>query len=606
MCPRDEEIWLVNLELNESDLNACKVIVADAIKYLNRSINLWLKAIEFEYDPLSKTRVIRKALEFIPGDETLWLLLVENEPNNSIKIKILEKASELSPKSLKIWLLWSELESPKEGLKVLEKSRAVIESINLPIVWVSQARIQENIDDNELKIENMLTECFNTVNKDEFKYSDWLDQCRKCDKDGFKLVTKSLTLKTLENFNPTIDDILQECDKCREDGVFQMAKAMLFFINSKYPEDLNSWFDSISLEKELGASDDLYITYELALKAQADCIQLYLMYAKDKWVIGNDISKARDIIFEGMNKNPQDEDLWFAAIKLEDQSGSSEIAIDLFEQCLAHLETPSARVWVKFVTLLRKTHDNVKALEIINKGLEKYPLESKLYIQKGQIYEIIDDLVSAREAYELGTRKCSSNSVLWTHLAKLYQFKLNKVMKARSVLDESIGKNPTNDILHYEKIMMEWGNKPVAGKLIAKALKMVPKSGLIWSLQIKFVEDGEKKTVYGLALKSTRDDPNVILAIAVDLWKRGETVKCKIFFNSCLKKAPDFGDLYIHYYAYLLHNGEMEEMKDLESAFLKNDPHSGQEWCRIIKEIENTDKEPLSLLRQSAIKALNE
>lgn len=605
MCPKYEEIWLVNLELNESNLKACKVIVADSIKYLNKSLKLWLKAIEFESDILSKTRVIRKALEFIPENETLWLELVEIEPNVSIKIKILEKASQLVPKSLKIWLLWSDLDEPNEGLKILAKSREFIEPKKLPIIWISQAKIQEKIDENELKIDNIITKCFDSINTNEFKYEDWLIQCRNCDKDGFKLVTKLITLKTLEKFDPSIDQILQDCDQCKSEGCFQMAKSMLFYINFKYPEDLNSWFDSISLAKEITTDDDgLYITYELALKAQPNCIQLYLMYAKDKWVIDNDISKARDIIFEGMNKNKHDEDLWFAAIKLEFQSGSSKIAIDLFDQCLNQLENPSSRVWIKYVTLLRKVGDQIKSLEVVNEGLRKFPVEKKLYIQKGQIYENMEEFELARETYEFGTKKCPNSAILWIQLAKLYQFKLKKIMKARSVLDESIGKNPTCEILYYEKIKMEWTNKNLCFKLISKGLKMIPKSGLIWSLQIKIAENDEKKTVYGMALKSTRDDPNVILTIAIDLWKRDEIPKAKIFFESCLKKNPDFGDLYIHYYAYLLQNGEMDEMKQLEKVFLKNDPHNGLEWCMIIKDIENLDIEPLNLLRKNAIKVL--
>lgn len=604
MCPRSEEAWLVNLEINAADLMACKVIVADALKRLNKSLPLWLKAVEYEQDQNSKARVIRKALEFVPRSETLWLALVEGENSVNVKVRVLEKAVELVPASLKLWLLWSELEDPSKALQVLERARAAVAPKDIPVVWISQAKTQERLDENELKVNRIVEGCFMAVK--EYTYTDWMRLSEECDMEGFTLVVRAITLRTLSGFSPGLDEILNECDKLREKGRLHTARAMLSYVNETHPDNLEAWFEAISLEKEMtgDTKDELFLTYELALAAQPACVELYLMYAKDKWGVG-DTSRAREIIFEGMSANAQNEDLWFAAVKLEHRSGTIEIALDLFEQCLKQLERPSHRVWVKYVTMLRNAGENNKALDTVDMGLQKYPQEPKLHLQKGQICEDNENFDAALKAYEKGTKECSKNAYVWTHLSKLYE-RLGKSMRARSVLDEGIGKNPFSDVLHAAKVRMEWENRALALKLMARALQQVPQSGLLWSLNIELAQEDEKRGVYAMALKTTREDPQAVVAIALDMWKRGEVAKAKIFFESCLKKRPDYGDLYVEYYAYLLQNGDLQDMKKVEKEFLRTDPRHGPRWCAITKKVTNLNAEPLALLRESAVGVLEE
>lgn len=606
-CPRNEEIWLVNLELNESSLSACKAIVADSIKYLNKSINLWSKAIDYESDPINKTRIIQKALEFLPLDESLWLKLIENEPLSEVKLKIVSKATEILPGSLSLWLLWSKLEQPQLALGVLDKARTSVANEDIPMLLLSKAKIQEKIDQNEFKIEKMIKECLSLSNWD---YARWISEAKRM--GDFKLVPKFIVLNVLELQEPSQEDILNDVVLYLSEGHYDICKFMLFYINNKYPEDLPSWLQSIDLAKKYpdhtDAYESVYIIYELALQSQPKCSQLYLMYAKDKWQLAGDIGKAREIIFEGMEQIPNDEDLWFAAVKLEHQSGHDDVALELFGQCKSRLSDPSARVWIKHVTLLRQLEDLEAALKACEDGLTKFEVDEKLYLQKGQILTEMERYERAKSIYELGTKKCPKSILIWIHLAELFQYKLLKPMRSRSVLDQAIGKNPHSDLLYYTKIKLEMETKQssqLIERLVSKGLQICHNSGLLWSVKIELASEEEKRGVYAQALKSTKDDPCAILAIARDLAQRGEINKSQIFYESCLKKHPDFGDAYLYFYAYLLQHGQMDQMKQLESMFIQNDPRHGCRWPKITKKVQNIDKNPLLLLRKSAVETLS-
>lgn len=69
-CPDNEDVWLENVRLQAPD--RAKVVLADAVRHVPHSVNIWLRAASMEEDAEKRKLVLRRALEFIPNSVKLW------------------------------------------------------------------------------------------------------------------------------------------------------------------------------------------------------------------------------------------------------------------------------------------------------------------------------------------------------------------------------------------------------------------------------------------------------------------------------------------------------------------------------------------------------
>ena len=75
---------------------------------------------------------------------------------------------------------------------------------------------------------------------------------------------------------------------------------------------------------------------------------LWLMAAKSRWLAG-DVAGARTILALAFKANPNSEEIWLAAVKLESESNELERARKLLAK--ARSSAPTARVLMKSVRL---------------------------------------------------------------------------------------------------------------------------------------------------------------------------------------------------------------------------------------------------------------
>lgn len=75
---------------------------------------------------------------------------------------------------------------------------------------------------------------------------------------------------------------------------------------------------------------------------------LWLMAAKSRWLAG-DVAGARTILALAFKANPNSEEIWLAAVKLESESNELEHARKLLAK--ARASAPTARVLMKSVRL---------------------------------------------------------------------------------------------------------------------------------------------------------------------------------------------------------------------------------------------------------------
>jgi pre-mRNA-processing factor 6 len=600
-CPKSEEIWLTNLEMNKNDIPTCKVIVADAIKYNFKSLKLWLKAVDFEVDNLSKTRILRKALEWLPNTADLWLAIVQFEDDKDISIKMLEKATTIIPDSFDLWVKLADMKPTNESIQTLLESTKYISKEKHYLVWLKIAKLEEKNTSNEVKINKYISKAFeNSVFENE---NEWYSQAQICENEKLKLTCRSIVLKAVEHDTSDITKLLEKAKSNYDLGYKEISDALFLFMTMKYLDNLEIWKEYLIMKRKSKDFVNLFLIYEMAIAALPRVVELYIMYCNAIIKHNEDFDKIRDILSEGITKNPKSESLWLFIIDFETKYGTSEICRDLFDSCLRSLGDLSVKVWIKKSGFERRLYDYAAALETLSNAITKFPQEVILYQEKGEILIKLNEDEDAKLFFQKSIQNLSKNETLFVSLATLYRAKFNNIIKARSVLDEGLSKHPNSEIIHHSRVKLELDidNKAHAQRLLSKAISLVPSSPLLWVDNIKLATKQQVKNMYALALKKTNDHPLIILTIAKDLWKSGKIDRAYRFFNACLDKDNDYGDGYIYYYAFLLKFGTREEMKNLEDEVLNKENLHGYVWTKVLKQNETRNVPELQLLRETAV-----
>lgn len=125
------------------------------------------------------------------------------------------------------------------------------------------------------------------------------------------------------------------------------------------------------------------------------------MGAKSKWLAG-DVPAARGILSLAFQANPNSEEIWLAAMKLESENHEYERARRLLAK--ARSSAPTPRVMMKSAKLEWKLGALDASLNLLEDALKVFADFPKLWMMKGQIYEQKEDLQRAFDAYNAGVR----------------------------------------------------------------------------------------------------------------------------------------------------------------------------------------------------------
>ena len=299
-----------------------------------------------------------------------------------------------------------------------------------------------------------------------------------------------------------------------------------------------------------------------------------------------DVPAARSILSLAFQANPNSEEIWLAAVKLESENLEYERARKLLAK--ARSSAPTPRVLMKSAKLEWHLGDLDQALQQLKSAIDQFPDYPKFYMMQGQINCLLNDLSQARDSYNMGTKKCPKSVALWLLLSRLDESQ-GFVTKARSVLEKGRQKIPQNPQLWLEAIRLEWkaGLKDIASTLLAKALQDCPSSGLLYAETIFMADRPQRKTKSVDALKKCEHDPHVLLAVSKLFWTERKTQKCREWFNRTVKIDPDFGDAWAYFYKFELLQGSAEEQNDVKKRCTQAEPRHGEVWNSISKSPHN-------------------
>ena len=178
---------------------------------------------------------------------------------------------------------------------------------------------------------------------------------------------------------------------------------------------------------------------------------LWLMYAKERWLDG-DVPGARDILGEAFQANPDSEQIWLAAIKLEAENNEIDRARQIHIKARSLAGTD--RIWMKSVSFERQQGHLDEALTMLGEALAKFSKYDKLHMIKGQIHEQRGEVALARQAYAVGVKACPNSVPLWILSSRLEE-KAEVTIKARALLEKARLLNPKDAELWAESVVVE-------------------------------------------------------------------------------------------------------------------------------------------------------
>ena len=150
---------------------------------------------------------------------------------------------------------------------------------------------------------------------------------------------------------------------------------------------------------------------------------------------------------------------------------------------------------------------------------------------------------------------------------------------------------PKNAQLWTECIRLERRakNLPAANNLMAQALQQVPKSGLLWTERLMYLEDRSHRKSRALeAIKQVENDKILFVAVARIFWAERKLDKAASWFERAVVADADYGDTWAWYYKFLVQHGTDEKKAEVVSKCILAEPKHGEVWARIAKDPKNS------------------
>lgn len=302
--------------------------------------------------------------------------------------------------------------------------------------------------------------------------------------------------------------------------------------------------------------------------------------------MAGDVPASRGILSYAFQANPNSEEIWLAAVKLESENAEYERARRLLAKARASAPTP--RVMMKSAKLEWALNNLADALNLLEEAVKVFPDYPKLWMMKGQIEEQQNQLDTAAATYAHGLKKNQSSIPLWLLSAALEE-KRDALIRARSVLERGRLKNPKTALLWLKAIRIELdsGLTDMAQTLMARALQECSDSGELWAESIFMESRPQRKTKSFDALKKCEHSAYVLLAVSKLFWSEQKTQKARDWFNRTVKIDPDFGDAWAFFYKFELIYGTEEQQNEVIERCNAAEPKHGEDWCKVSKNIAN-------------------
>lgn len=245
------------------------------------------------------------------------------------------------------------------------------------------------------------------------------------------------------------------------------------------------------------------------------------------------IQAARQLIMQGLENCPTDEDVWLEAARLQTPENAKAVLARAVSQL-----PESVNIWLQAAKLEQDTQARSR---VLRKALERVPNSVRLW--KAAV-----DLASEDDARVLLARAvecCPQHVDLWLALARLETYE-----NARKVLNKAREAVPTDAQIWFTAAMLEesHGNEAIVEKIIERAIKSLRANGVVIDREawMKEAETCERltppmvatcravvKAVVGLGVED-EDRKRTWMADAEECIKRGSVETARAIYQHAL------------------------------------------------------------------------
>jgi len=512
---------------------------------------------------------------------------------------------ECCPQHVEIWLALARLETYKNAQKVLNRARQAVPTS--AEVWITASKLEESEGKEDMPAKIIPRGIKSLVaNGVVIDREWWLKESEGAEKAQPPMLATCRAI-VAEVVGRGVEDEdrmptwLADAEECLRRGSVETARAIYSHATVAFPGKEGVWIRAAQLEKAHGTPESQDALLRRAVQYCPQAEVLWLMAAKEKWLCG-DVAAARSILEEAFVRNPDSEEIWVAAFKVEFENGELQRARLILAKAREHPPASTPRVWMKSAVVEREAGDVEAERRLLLEGVERFPDAWKLHLMLGQLEERVGRVDAARGAYVSGIRLCADCVPLWTASARLEE-RNGAVGKARALLEQARLKNPKNEALWLAAVRTESrsGGLPKASDaLMAKALQECPSSGILWAENVTTAARPQRKSRSVDALKRCHDDPYVIAAVAGLFWQDRKIDKARNWLSKAVAIEPDIGDFWAQLYKFECQHGSPQAAAEVLTRCVEAQPHHGERWQHISKDIANAHLPVDAILKKVA------
>jgi len=107
----------------------------------------------------------------------------------------------------------------------------------------------------------------------------------------------------------------------------------------------------------------------------------------------------------------------------------------------------------------------------------------------------------------------------------------------------------------------------------------------------------QRKTKSVDALKKCDNDAIIIATIARLFWAERKVDKARTWFEKAVKVDPNRGDSWAWFYKFECQHGTEQQQEDVITRCVTAEPHHGEEWQIVAKDMKNVGKNIEEILK---------
>ncbi|CAI7993815.1 Pre-mRNA-processing factor 6 [Geodia barretti] len=515
--PQSVKLWIKATEL-ETEVSAKRSVLRKALEQIPTSVRVWKAAIELEEVEDAKI-LLNRAVECCPLSVELWLALGRLESYENAR-KVLNKARENIPTDRLIWITASKLEESQENLhmvpKIIERALSSLQANLVEInrdQWITDAEECEN-SGSVHTAQAIIHAVISIGVEDEDRLDQWVEDAESCTAHEAYQCARAIHAHMLKVFpskknvwlraayfekshgsRQQLEELLQKavahCPKAEVlwlmgakskwlSGDVPAARSILALAFQANPNSEEIWLAAVKLESESGEFERARRLLEKA-RSSAGTGRVMMKSAKLEWVL-KDLTKARELLEEALEKHPDFAKLWMMRGQLEEERGDIAVARDIYNRGVKKIPN-SVPIWLLLSRLEERNNNITKARSILENARHKNLQTPELWLEAVRV-----EVRGEKKSIGMGLmakalQECPSSGILW---AEAIFMELRPQRKTKSVDALKKCEHDAHVLLAVAKLF--WTERKISKgrEWFQRAIKIDPDLGDTWAYFYKF------------------------------------------------------------------------------------------------------------------------